>query len=241
VNRCIVVTGGGTGIGRAVAAAFAASGDDVIITGRRGQVLDDTATKLGTNVRAIVCDGTDPAHIGALCARLPATVDVVVNNAGGNRDLASNSSAGLSALMDSWRANLDANVVAAALMTAALEDRLATGAALIHLGSFATDRGAGSYGAAKAALAAWNIAVARRLGRRDITSNVVSPGYIDGTEFFGNQGGEEFRRARIAETMTGRRGTPEDIAAMVTFLASPGARHITGQVLHVNGGALTTR
>jgi 3-oxoacyl-[acyl-carrier protein] reductase len=111
----------------------------------------------------------------------------------------------------------------------------------VHLGSIAGARGAGSYGAAKAALATWNQDIAAELGSRGITSNVVAPGFTAETEFFqGRLSGE--RRQRLLEaTMTKREGEPDDIAAAIHFLASPAARHITAQVLHVNGGALTTR
>ena len=74
-----------------------------------------------------------------------------------------------------------------------------------------------------------------------MTSNVVSPGYIADTDFF--QGGMTDARHQllVEETHDKRPGTPEDVAELVFFLASPGARHITGQTIHVNGGAFTTR
>jgi 3-oxoacyl-[acyl-carrier protein] reductase len=98
-----------------------------------------------------------------------------------------------------------------------------------------------SYGASKAALATWNLDVAAELGPRGITSNVVAPGFTADTEFFQGQltGG---RRTRLLEaTMTKREGTVTDIVETIHFLASAGGRHLTGQVLHVNGGALTSR
>ncbi|GGL05120.1 3-oxoacyl-ACP reductase [Sphaerisporangium melleum] len=256
MTRTVVVTGGGTGIGYAVAAAFAAEGAQVFITGRRQSVLSEAAARLGEGARTLVCDATDPDQIEALRDQLPTTVDVLVNNAGGNRDLDTPAgpqrlgAVGLSgqsgpddlhALAASWRANMEGNLVSAVLMTAALNKQLAPGGAVVHIGSFAADRGAGSYGAAKAGLNSWNTFLARQLGARDITSNVVAPGYIADTEFFRDKGGEQFHQARVAETMNGRAGYPEDIAGTVVFLASPAARHITGQVINVNGGAVTTR
>ncbi len=83
--------------------------------------------------------------------------------------------------------------------------------------------------------------LAAELGPRGITANVVSPGYTTDTEFFRGQLPTERRDTLVAATRTGRAGTPEDVAATVHFLASPGARHITGQVIAVNGGAHTTR
>jgi 3-oxoacyl-[acyl-carrier protein] reductase len=243
--RTIVVTGAGTGIGKAIAAAFVADGDTVFITGRRAGVLTEAAAKLGPGVTAIVCDGTDPDQVAELRDRVGGPVDVLVNNAGGSDDFLAPQTDDLRVIAAHWRANLDGNLLLAVLTTAALEPVLVPGGAVVHIGSFATDRGQGAYGAAKAALASWNIHLAQRLGQRAITSNVVSPGYITDTEFFGGRRSPtrapEFYQARVAETLVGRAGTPDDVAAVVRFLASPAARHMTAQVVHVNGGALTTR
>ena len=79
------------------------------------------------------------------------------------------------------------------------------------------------------------------LGPRGITSNVVSPGYVGDTEFCRDRLTDQRRELLISQTATGRPGTPEDIAGVVHFLASPAARHVTGQVINVNGGAWPTR
>lgn len=237
--RNIVVTGGGTGIGRAVAAVFAKAGDTVVITGRRREILEKTAHELG--VRAAVCDATDPAAVTRFAATLD-RVDVLVNNAGGNTDFDRPSADGsLEALAANWRANLEANLLSAVLMTAALDDRLASGGCVIQIGSIAADNGAGAYGAAKAGLASWNVDLAQEIGPRGLTANVVSPGYISSTEFFRDRLTAQRRDSLVAATSTGRAGTPEDIAEAVQFLASPAAHHITGQVLAVNGGQHMTR
>lgn len=239
MTRNVLVTGGGTGIGRAVAAAFAADGDAVVITGRRPAPLQDTADALG--VQAVICDGTDPAQVEALTAQLPASVDVIVHCAGGNTDFDRPSPSDLASLADNWRANIDANLLTAVLMTAAISDRLADGGTVVNIGSIAADKGAGAYGAAKAAVASWNVDLAAELGPRGVTANTVSPGYIADTEFFRDQLTDERRDALIAATHTGRAGTPDDVAGTVHFLASPAARQITGQVIAVNGGEHTTR
>ncbi|MFF0743196.1 SDR family NAD(P)-dependent oxidoreductase [Streptomyces sp. NPDC004111] len=257
MERDILVTGGATGIGRAVARHFAALGDRVVITGRRPGPLKETAEALG--VRAETCDHTDPAALLRLVAALPGSIDVLVNNAGGNTDfdavpLKGTEDAGdapdsdgtahareLAAYARDFRANLDANLVSAALTTKALADRLADGGAVVQIGSIAADQGAGSYGAAKAGLASWNVDLAGILGARGITANVVSPGYIADTEFFRDRLADSRREFLIASTAVGRPGVPDDIAEAVAFLASPAARHITGQVLNVNGGAYRTR
>lgn len=241
MGRQVVVTGGGTGIGYAVAARFAQHGDAVLITGRRPDRLHAAAGQLGPAVRAAVCDATDPAAVQALQARLPASVDVLVNNAGGNTEFDRPEPADLAELATSWRANLDANLISAVLMTALVTGRLAAGGSVISVGSIAADKGAGSYGAAKAALASWNISLAAELGPREITANVIAPGYTAGTEYFRDRLTGARHQNLIAATSTGRAGRPGDIAGAVFFLASPDARQITGQVLPVNGGAWPTR
>ena len=251
--RAILVTGGGTGIGRAVAEHFAEAGESVTVTGRRPEPLRELAAETG--VTAVVCDHTDPAALVRLLDELPERIDVLVNNAGGNTDFDTDFDAdkasvgaertavedGLASYARAFRANLDANLLSAALTTRALDGRLAAGGAVVHIGSIAADQGAGSYGASKAGLAAWNIDLASALGPRNITANVVSPGYVEDTEFFRGGLPERRRDDLVAATATGRAGVPADIAGTVTFLASPAARHITGQVLHVNGGAHRTR
>ncbi|MEU6116678.1 SDR family oxidoreductase [Streptomyces sp. NPDC047117] len=239
MTRNVLVTGGGTGIGHAIARHFAEQGDTVVITGRRTGPLKEAADRIGA--RAVVCDHTDPDALTRLLAELPDRVDVLVNNAGGNTDFDADAASDLASYARDFRANLDANLVSAALTTKALEGRLATGGAVVHIGSIAAARGGGSYGAAKAGLATWNIDLARALGPRGITTNVVAPGYIADTEFFRDRLTDERRTQLVTETAVDRPGNPEDVAGAVAFLASPAARHITGQTLHVNGGALTTR
>jgi 3-oxoacyl-[acyl-carrier protein] reductase len=234
--RTIVVTGGATGIGRATAERFRADGDEVVITGRRADVLAKTAADLG--VRGVVCDATDPAQVERLLDELPDKVDVLVNNAGGNTDFG-RPDGDLAQLRTNWLANLEANLISAVLTTTALAPRLTT--AVVHMGSIAGARGAGSYGASKAALAMWNVDAAAELGAQGVTSNVVAPGFTADTEFFQGRLTDQRRQTLLEATLTKREGQVEDIAGTIHFLASPAARHLSGQVLHVNGGALITR
>jgi NAD(P)-dependent dehydrogenase (short-subunit alcohol dehydrogenase family) len=241
MTRTAIVTGGGTGIGREIAADFASQGLDVVITGRRIGVLKDTAEELG--VRFVAFDASDPASIATALPQLPERVDVLVNNAGANaaRDMPDPAPGDLEAIRTMYVANMETNLLTAVLATEALLPRFADNPRVISLGSIAGSRGAGSYGAAKAALAAWSIDLARRVGPRGGTANVVAPGLILETEFFGDVLTEERVRAQTAQTFTGRVGAPEDVTAVVRFLASPESRHVTGQVIHVSGGAFLGR
>lgn len=236
MTRTIVVTGGATGIGRATAELFRRDGDDVVITGRRADVLAKTAADLGA--RGVVCDATDPEQVELLLGELPERVDVLVNNAGGNTDF-NRPDGGLAQLKANWLANLEANLLSAVLTTTALAPRLTT--AVVHIGSIAGARGPGSYGASKAGLAMYSLDVAAELGPRGITSNVVAPGFTADTEFLQGTLTDERRTRLLEATMTKREGTVADIAETIRFLTTPAARHLTAQVLHVNGGALPTR
>lgn len=235
--RTVIVSGGATGIGRAVAEAFVAVGDRVVITGRRAPLLHETAAAVGAE--PVAFDAADPEQVIAALSGLPERVDVVVNNAGGNTDFDRPTPSGLAEVAAGWRANLDADLLTAVLLTEALLDRMGRGGAIVNIGSIATDRGAGAYGAAKAGLASWNVDLARRVGPRGITASVLAPGYVEATEFFRDRLSDERRAGLLAAAPTGRATRPAEIADAVVFLA--GARQLTGQVVSVNGGEHMSR
>lgn len=237
--RNVVVTGGGTGIGRMVARRFATAGENVVIVGRRREGLLSAAAELGPNVTPLVCDLADPDAVQAALLTLPARIDVLVNNAG-SRETAMGS--GPHALLARWRGDFERNVMTAVLLTESVRDRLTPGEGrVVTISSIAALRGAGSYGAAKASLHAWNHFLAAKLGPSGITANIVAPGTVAGTEFFGSRLDEAEVSRRAARTLLGRIGEPADIAAAVYFLASPEAGFVTGEILNCNGGELLGR
>lgn len=235
--RNAIVTGGGTGIGRAVAERLVRRGLQVTITGRRADVLEQAAKEIGAV--PVSFDAADPSEIRDAVPDLPEHVDVLVACAGGNTDLVDGTPASddLAAVQASWRRNFEANVLSAVLITHALLPRLADDARLVMLGSLTARSGGGSYGAAKAALEPWASELAFQLGPRGISVNVVAPGPTEGTDFFH---GGDFPRARrefvVARSADRRLGRADEVAEAIAFLTSPEAGHITGQVIHISGG-----
>ncbi|MGV9253776.1 SDR family NAD(P)-dependent oxidoreductase [Streptomyces sp. NPDC003697] len=242
MSRNVVISGGGTGIGLAAARAFAADGDRVLLLGRRGDVLEKAAVPGALTYAADVGDVAGVRGVAEFVAAELGAVDVLVHSAGGSGQLEPRVERDdpLDLVADDWELNFRINTLTAVLLTEALKARLAEpGGRVLFLGSIAAYRGSGSgaYAASKAALHPYAHDLARQLGPRGITVNVVAPGYVEDTDFFGDAMTEERRAQRIAETSTGRAGTPGDVAATLRWLASPGAAHITSQIIQVNGGA----
>jgi 3-oxoacyl-[acyl-carrier protein] reductase len=245
--RQVVVSGGGTGIGREIARRFALADDTVTILGRREDVLVATAADLNAEageelVRVIAADLSQPHDVERAAEKLVEhlPIDVIVNNAGG---VASAASEGLRGVADDWEGEFGRNVLTAVLLTNALEPQLRRpGAAIVNVSSIAATAGGGdSYSGAKAAILGWTIDLAVRLGGEGIRANAVVPGYVQETEFFGDRMTTERHERLVARTLLGRAGRPDDIAATVFFLASADAGYITGQFVHANGGATLGR
>ncbi|GAB3451547.1 SDR family NAD(P)-dependent oxidoreductase [Actinophytocola sediminis] len=246
--QVVVVSGGGTGIGRAVATAFARDGSEVVLVGRRAEVLSAAEKEIRSaeppgSVWSVPADLTDPADATRVRDTILdryQSVDVLVNNAGGNAVMGAPAAPDLATTAEHWLANFQTNVLTAVLLTEALRDVMTSpGGRVILLSSIAAYRGSGSgsYGAAKAALHPYAYDLAAALGQRGITVNVVAPGYVTDTEFFGTGVSAERHQVLISQTSTGRAGAPVDVANTVRWLASPAAGHVTAQVIQVNGGA----
>jgi 3-oxoacyl-[acyl-carrier protein] reductase len=240
MSKLAVVSGGGTGIGAAIAGTLAADGYQVVIVGRRAEALSATASRIGPSARPVVADLTQVPDVERLAASLDGSVDVLVNNAGG---FIGGGDDGLAGIAESWRRNYESNVLTAVLLTSALRDRLARpGGRVILLSSVAAQRGnGGPYSAAKAALHGWAYDLATELGPDGITVNVISPGYVADTEFFGDRMTQEGHQRRVNETLVKRAGRPADIAATVRYLVGPDSGYVTGQILNVNGGVVFGR
>jgi 3-oxoacyl-[acyl-carrier protein] reductase len=244
-RRIAVVSGGGTGIGRACAADLLGDGLDVVLLGRRAAVLHQTAAELNgsgdATARALPCDVSDPADVRRAVEDLreiTEIVDVVVNSAGAPASRTS-PDAPLEEVETAWTAAYRANLLSAVLLTTALEPLLARpGGRVVLVGSRVAVTGASTppYVAAKAALNGWVLNLALRLGPDGITANLVAPGYTETDLLVGRMPPE-----RHAALMTGiaaaRPGQPEEIAAVVRFLAGPAASYVNGQVIGVDGGA----
>lgn len=244
-QRYVVITGGGTGIGRTIAERFFLDGDHVILLGRRQQPLEQTAAELRNEPRkgAVswrTCDVSSPDEIAETVRWLTEAsltpVDVLINNAGGVDTLSDDAS--LAEIAASAHQLLANNLISVRLMTHALRPHFRRpGGRIINISSVAAVRGGGGmYSAAKAGVIGLTYALAGELAAEGVTVNAIAPGLVLDTEFFGDRMTEERLRRTVAQIPIGRPGRPADIAAEVHHLASDEASYVTGDVRHVNGG-----
>ncbi|MFI0902079.1 3-oxoacyl-ACP reductase FabG [Streptomyces sioyaensis] len=229
MNRSVLVSGGNRGIGLAVARAFADAGDKVAVTCRSGEPPE--------GLFAVRCDVTDAGQVERACTEVAqehGPVQVLVANAGITRDR-------LLARMseDDFSSVLDTNLTGAfRLVRQAAGGMMRAGGGRIVLISSAVglygSAGQANYAASKAGLVGLARSLARELGPRDITCNVVAPGFVD-TDMTRALG--EAQRARVlGQVPLGRYAQAEEVAAAVRFLASEEAGYLTGAVIPVDGG-----
>ncbi|MDQ1647139.1 MAG: hypothetical protein QOJ50_3323, partial [Cryptosporangiaceae bacterium] len=229
VGRSVLVTGGNRGIGLAIARAFAAQGDQVAVT-HRGSGAPE-------GLFGVKCDVTDSGSVEAAFAAVEAEhgpVEILVANAGITDDTLL-----LRMTEDQFTRVLDANLTgsyrvakrAAAKMLRARRGRLIFISSVVGLSGSA---GQVNYAASKAGLVGMARSIARELGSRSITANVVAPGFVD-TDMTAAL--PEDRKSEIlASVPLGRYASPEEVAGVVTWLASDAAAYVTGAVIPVDGG-----
>lgn len=243
-GKRVLVAGGSRGIGRAIALNFAAAGASVSICARGAGPLETTRAELaayGRPVQAAVCDLADAAAItrwvGDAAAALGG-IDVLVNNASGF---------GMTDDEAGWAAGLAVDVMAMVRCSqAALPwlQQAGPGASILHLSSISANRPStrsAPYAAVKAAMNSYTGSQAAMLARQGIRVNAIAPGSIEfpgGTWEKRRLAGEALYDRTLRSIPFGRLGTPDEIAEVALFLASPHARWMTGQVLVVDGGQL---
>lgn len=230
MSRVVLVTGGNRGIGLACAKAFAKQGDKVAVTYR-------TSPPDGLDALAVKCDVTDPEQVEAAFAKIEeelGPVEVLIANAGITQD---------TLLMrmseDQWDSVIDTNLKAAwrCAKRAVPKMMKARNGRIVFMSSiigYYGGPGQANYAASKAGLIGLARSIVRELGSRGITANVVTPGAIatDMLEALGDNA------SNLTDLVPAKRaGSPEEVAAAVTFLASPEASYISGVVLPVDGGA----
>jgi NAD(P)-dependent dehydrogenase (short-subunit alcohol dehydrogenase family) len=235
-----LVTGGSRGIGAAIARALAEKGADVAITyersGERAAAVVRSMKEKGRNARAIQADSADPDAIKRAVEEAVGALgglDILVNNAaiGGAGTVADISLKDIQAL-------LDVNIRAPLLFAKYVIPQLQEEGRIISIGSSLAERvpfpGVTAYAMTKSALLAFTRGLSRELGPRNITANLILPGAID-TEM--NPADSPMADVIRSMLPLGRYGKPEEIAAVVTFLASPAAGLITGAIIAVDAGA----
>jgi len=237
-GEIVLVTGASRGIGAAIADTLAAQGATVIGTATS----DSGASKIGERLSAHgghgrVLDVSQPGTIEALVESIASefgAISILVNNAGITRD---------NLLMrmkdEDWQAILDTNLTSVyrsskAVMRGMMKARRGRIINIASVIGVTGNAGQANYAAAKAGIIAFSKSLAKEIGSRGVTVNVVAPGFI-ATDMTRDLP-EESKAALTERIALGRLGEPDDIAQAVAFLAGPSAAYITGETLHVNGG-----
>jgi 3-oxoacyl-[acyl-carrier protein] reductase len=233
-----LVTGASRGIGAAIADVLATHGAKVVGTATSesgANAIGERLSAHGGAGRAL--NVTDAAAVESLIDNIAkefGPISILVNNAGITRD---------QLLMrmkdDDWQAILDTNLTSVyrtskAVMRGMMKARKGRIINIASVIGLTGNPGQANYAAAKAGIIAFSKSLAREIGSRGITVNVVAPGFID-TDMT-KALPEEQRTALLGQIALGRLGAPDDIAQAVLFLASPAAAYITGETMHVNGG-----
>ena len=239
-NDLAFVTGASRGIGRAIALELGRRGARVVGTATSAagaQAISEVLAAAGVQGRGVVLDVADAAAVEACLKDVEAhegTPSILVNNAGVTRD-------GLLMRMsaEDWQVVIETDLSAVyrtckAVMRGMMKARRGRIINIASVVGVMGNAGQANYAAAKAGMIGFSKSLAREVGSRGITVNVVAPGFIvtDMTDALG----EAAREALLKQVPLGKLGSSDDIAHAVAFLASPQAGYITGETLHVNGG-----
>ena len=239
-NEIAFVSGASRGIGKEIALELGRNGAVVLGTATSEKGAENISNYLNENNikgAGLVMNVTDQASIDAALKQAADTFgapSILINNAGITRD---------NLLMrmkeEEWQAIMDTNLssifrMSKAVLRAMMKARRGRIISIASVVGVMGNAGQANYAAAKAGVIGFSKSLAREVGSRNITVNVVAPGFID-TDM--TQALPEAQREALqAQIPLGRLGNPEDIAKAVTFLASPGAAYISGETIHVNGG-----
>jgi 3-oxoacyl-[acyl-carrier protein] reductase len=241
VSRVALVTGGSRGIGRAIAIALGEAGHAVAVNyASRADAAEEVVASIAATggaamaVRADVGDEDAVASMFEQVAEQLGPVEILVNNAGITRD-----DLLLRMSVEAFDAVIATNLRSAFLCSKAAMRGMLRGrwGRIISIGSvagIAGNAGQANYAASKAGLIGFSKSIAKEVGSRGITANVVAPGFID-TDMT-DALGDDAKQASLGAITLGRFGETSEVAAAVVFLASEGAGYITGQVLAVDGG-----
>ena len=241
VGRVALVTGAGRNIGRAIAKALAAGGATIIVIVRSNKAEADQVVREierdGGKAIALVADVADESAVGRMvadAAKQLGRIDYLINNASLRNERHFEEMS-----FTEWRDVLGVTLDGAFhCAKACLPQLKASGAgAIVNIGGLSAHTGSKHRAhviAAKAGLVGFTRALAHDLAADGVTVNLVAPGTIETAR---RSDAAQPAHHLINNTLTGRRGAPDDVAATVRFLCGPGARYITGQTIHVNGGA----